>query len=80
MAGGKHQPIPVDPSGILRIEGEAIEALKKLGITFYDPTPGELKQWRDLGLKVWPKLRSQCNEEILHLVLGAQNRTYPTFK
>ncbi len=60
-----------------RFDTQSKEALKELGVTFYTPTPAELKEWKDLAMKVWPELKPKSDQEILDLVLQAQNKTFP---
>jgi TRAP-type C4-dicarboxylate transport system substrate-binding protein len=60
-----------------RYENQSKRILQGLGVTFYTPTAAEMKQWKDLALSTWPKLRTMCDEEILNLVLDAQGKSFP---
>ena len=60
-----------------RFDMQSKETLQKLGVKFYTPTPAEMKQWKDLALTAWPKLKPLCDEEILNLLLEAQQKTFP---
>lgn len=60
-----------------RYDMQSKEALIKLGVTFYTPTPAEMKQWKDLAMTTWPDLKPKCDQEILDLVLEAQGKTFP---
>ncbi len=60
-----------------RYEKQTKETLKGLGVTFYTPTADEMKQWKDLSLTTWPKLKTMCDDEILNLILDAQGKSFP---
>jgi TRAP-type C4-dicarboxylate transport system substrate-binding protein len=60
-----------------RYEDQTREILKKLGVTFYSPTPAEMKLWKDLAMKAWPVLKPKADQEILDLVLESQGKSFP---
>ncbi len=56
----------------------AEERMMKMGVKFYKPNENEMKLWKDAVYKeLWPKHRTTVDQEILNLILKAQNKTVP---
>ena len=60
-----------------KFDNESKERIKKLGVTFYRPAPKEMKEWKESALKIWPRFKGECDEEVLNIILKAQNKTFP---
>ncbi len=51
---------------------EVIAALQAAGLEYYEPTPAEVKQWRDLAVSVWPQFKEHVSQKLIDRVLKAQ--------
>jgi len=62
---------------IIKITGEDIakckdEAINKMGVKVYKPTPEELEKWREAGRSVWPKYSKEVPQKLLDDILAIQ--------
>lgn len=53
-------------------EAKIVEDLKTK-MTFYSPTPEELKRWEDAGRGIWPKFQDKIDRKVMDRVLAVQN-------
>jgi TRAP-type C4-dicarboxylate transport system substrate-binding protein len=62
---------------VAKITLESKERLIKLGCEFYNPTPGEMKEWKQSAYSAWQKLAPEIDKELLDMILKAQNKESP---
>ena len=49
-----------------------LQDLIDAGLEYYEPTPEETRQWRDLSVSVWPQFKDKVPPELIERVLKAQ--------
>jgi TRAP-type C4-dicarboxylate transport system substrate-binding protein len=64
-------------SNARRYDMQTKPVLQKLGVTFYSLNEKEMEKWKEAALTAWPKLKSQCDQEVLNLLLEAQHKEFP---
>jgi len=69
--------LPWGPSTTTGIVISTLAQIFALGVTFYSPAPNEMKEWKDSALKIWSRFKGECDEEVLDIILKAQNKTFP---
>jgi TRAP-type transport system periplasmic protein len=51
---------------------DAVKVSKEKGVQFYTPTAADMKEWQEMGRKVWPQFAEKVPKEYIDRILKAQ--------